>query len=619
MKTLKNKYLNCSLLALMLLVAGCSERDLNDLQQATQYKTTPEVFIDGFPGDLQYAAFGGSDVKAFDVDKEVKYAGIASMKIAVPAVNDPNGAYAGGVYFSTTGRDLSGYNCMTFWAKATKSASIDLIGFGNDLGANKYQVSLSGVAVNTNWKKFYIPIPDPSKLKMEKGMFFYSEGPENEEGYTFWIDEVKFENLGTIAHPQPQILGGVDKTTSAFNNIKITIDGLSETFNLPNGINQTVNVSPAFFEFNSSDPAVATVSETGVVSVIGGGNTVITAKMGDVDAVGSLNISSGGDFIHAPTPTLEASRVISLFSDAYTNVPVDYFNGYWQPYQTTKSADFEVNGDHVLNYTNFNFVGNGFSNPTVNASAMSHIHFDLFVPKGITGGQIKITVRDFGADGADGGNDDTNQTQTFTSLTTNAWNSLNIPIKSMAKRTKIGLIVYEIVGTSLTNFYLDNIYFYNDGSIIPAVPTVAAPNPTQPAANVLSIFSDAYTNVAGTDLNPGWGQATVVTQPTVAGNKTLLYTGLNYQGIQLGSSLNVSGKTYLHLDYYTANSSTLNVYLISTGPKEKGFALTVPSSANWTSVNIPLTTFSGVVNLSDVIQLKFDGNGNIYLDNIYFY
>ena len=35
MKTLKNKYLNCSLLALMLLVAGCSERDLNDLQQAT--------------------------------------------------------------------------------------------------------------------------------------------------------------------------------------------------------------------------------------------------------------------------------------------------------------------------------------------------------------------------------------------------------------------------------------------------------------------------------------------------------------------------------------------------------------------------------------------------------
>ena len=125
MKTLKNKYLNCSLLALALLVAGCSERDLTELQQATQYKTTPEVFIDGFPGDLQYAAFGGSDVKAFDVDKEVKYAGIASMIIAVPAVNDPNGAYAGGVYFSTTGRDLSGYNCMTFWAKATKSASID--------------------------------------------------------------------------------------------------------------------------------------------------------------------------------------------------------------------------------------------------------------------------------------------------------------------------------------------------------------------------------------------------------------------------------------------------------------------------------------------------------------
>lgn len=151
-------------------------------------------------------------MKAFDVDKEVKYAGIASMKIAVPAVNDPNGAYAGGVYFSTTGRDLSGYNCMTFWAKATKSASIDLIGFGNDLVQTNIRFRFSGVAVNTQLgRNFTFPFPTPSKLKMEKGMFFYSEGPENEEGYTFWIDEVKFENLGTIAHPQPQILGGVDK------------------------------------------------------------------------------------------------------------------------------------------------------------------------------------------------------------------------------------------------------------------------------------------------------------------------------------------------------------------------------------------------------------------------
>ncbi|MBK7097029.1 MAG: hypothetical protein IPH57_18995 [Saprospiraceae bacterium] len=40
-------------------------------------------------------------------------------------------------------------------------------------------------------------------------------------------------------------------------------------------------------------------------------------------------------------------NVSSIFSDTYTNIPVDYYNGYWQPYQTTLSADFEVNGDRI--------------------------------------------------------------------------------------------------------------------------------------------------------------------------------------------------------------------------------------------------------------------------------
>lgn len=617
MKKIIYKITGLMLLLLIIISVSCTH-NTEGLDLAT-YPTTADVFIDGFTGDLQYAAFGGSDVKAFDVDNEVTYKGTMSMKVAVPDVNDPKGAYAGGVYYSKTGRDLSGYNCLTFWVKATKSATIDVVGFGNDLGANKYQVTIAGISVNTNWKKYYIPIPDPSKLKSEKGMFFFSEGPEDGLGYTFWIDEVKFEKIGTIAHPQPQILNGIDKTSTAFISVNVAMDGFTENFNLPNGTDQVINISSSYYEFNSSNNDVATVNEKGIVSVNGSGNSLITAKLGGVDAKGSLTINSSGEFVHATTPTVNAANVISLFSDAYTNVPVDFFNGYWEPYQTTKSSDFEVNGDHVLNYTNFNFVGNGFSNPTIDASLMSHIHFDIFVPKGISGGQLKITLRDFGANGADGGNDDTNFSQTFTNLTAGAWNSFNIAIKGMANRKKLGMIIYENLSSSLTNFYADNIYFYNDGSLIPIVPTVAAPTPSRAASSVVSIFSDTYTNISGTDFNPNWGQSTIVTQPLIAGNKTLLYSGLNYQGTQFATSLNVATKTHLHLDYYTANSSSLNIYLISTGPKEKSYTLTVPSSANWTSVDIPLSAFSSVVNISDVIQFKFDGNGTVYFDNIYFY
>ena len=41
----------------------------------------------------------------------------------------------------------------------------------------------------------------------------------------------------------------------------------------------------------------------------------------------------------------------------------------------------------------------------------------------------------------------------------------------------------------------------------PSGPTTNAPDPTHLPADVISIFSDTYTDVAGTDFNPGWGQS----------------------------------------------------------------------------------------------------------------
>jgi hypothetical protein len=148
-------------------------------------------------------------------------------------------------------------------------------------------------------------------------------------------------------------------------------------------------------------------------------------------------------------------------------------------------------------------------------------------------------------------------------------------------------------------------------------PTAAAPTPTTGASNVISLFSDAYTDISNIDYNPNWGQATLVTQTPIDGNNTLKYADLNYQGTDFASNpQDVSAMTSLHLDFWTADSSALNVYLISAGPSETAFAL--PSTTgSWVSVDIPLTAFSGV-DLTNIIQLKFDGNGTIFLDNVYF-
>lgn len=108
--------------------------------------------------------------------------------------------------------------------------------------------TMTNISLGTAWTKYIIPIPDASKLLHEKGMFRYSAGSQgtNGAGYTFWIDELKFEKLGTILPLQASIMNGNNITRSTFVGVTSTITGALATFNMPNGINQSVSISPAF-------------------------------------------------------------------------------------------------------------------------------------------------------------------------------------------------------------------------------------------------------------------------------------------------------------------------------------------------------------------------------------
>lgn len=462
-----NNIKKVALLGLILFVNSSCERDLSDDATLTTYPKTSEVFIDGFSAGLGYGAFGGSNYTAFTVDKAEKYEGTASMRFDVPSVGDPRGAYAGGVFIDGTGRDLSGYDALTFWVKGSQAATLNEVGFGTDFGLNKYKVTYQNVPIDTNWKKIIIPIPDASKLTQEKGMFWYSEGAENNLGYTFWIDNVKYEKLGTIAHGVVSMMNGNNVTQTSFVGVSSTIEGVISTFNMPNGLNQSISISPSYLNFTSSNPNVASVDTSGVVTALSAGTAVITATINGVPATGSLTINCVGTFVHAPKPTLNPANVISIFSDEYTDVPVNYYNGYWQPWQTTVSNDFSVLGDNILNYTIFNFVGMEFSSPTVNASTMTHIHLDAFIPGPIAPGrQLRVIVVDFGADGAYNGGDDTRHSTTFTAstptqLVSQNWISIEIPFSAMPSllsKSHLAQIILE--GGDGSVIYVDNVYFH---------------------------------------------------------------------------------------------------------------------------------------------------------------
>ena len=467
MKNLKFIHSKITLLTGLLLVILMScERETSDQTEFATLSKTGEIFTDtpiGLGSDF-YFPYLGSKATAWSVDESEGYESYASMRFDVPNANDPEGNYAGGILrVDGSGRDLTEFDALTFWAKASQGVVIGEIGFGQDFGLNQYQVNETNISLSTNWVKYVIPIPDPSKLFDERGMFWYSAGTQNTggNGYTFWIDELKFEKLGTIGQPRPAIANGQDLVQDAFSGIDLELTGFTQTFNLGSGLNKTLNVAPSYFDFTSSDPSLAFVDQFGVISV-SSGTAVITASLGGVEAQGSMTVNAVGSFDVAPTPTRAANNVISLYSDSYTNVPVDFFNGYWEPWQTTLSSDFVVNGNTMINYTNFNFVGNQFSNPTVDATEFSKLHFNINIPEVPSNLDLLITVKDFGADQADGGGDDTIQQVFFDASDFEAgeWSTLEFSI-SLANRTNIGQIIYENVnGSSLTEFFIDNIYFY---------------------------------------------------------------------------------------------------------------------------------------------------------------
>ncbi len=331
-------------------------------------------------------------------------------------------------------------------------------------------------------------------------------------------------------------------------------------------------------------------------------------------------------------PDRSANSVKSLYSNAYTNGPVDTWSSP-RASSTTEVSFIQVAGDDVIQYRNLNFARVEFSSTPINAMDMDTLHMDIWTPDPISVGSVfKVLLIDFGANGVFNGGDDSSHEITISnsSLSSGNWISLDIPLSSFTGLSSRANLAQMVLSGTLANLYIDNVYFYGESEVPPppppaGAPTVAAPTPTDPAEEVLSIFSDSYEDVANTNFNPNWGQSGFGTagQIAITGNNTLSYPNFNYQGIDIageGNSVNVSTYQSLHLDYYSTNATALNVFLISSGGVETPVALTVPTSG-WSSIDIPLSSFAPV-NLAEVIQFKFDGGDGsttIYLDNVYFH
>ncbi len=454
-------------LLMVFLVTAC-ERSVDGLSEP-EFPANPDVFIDSFSSGLDYFPYEEAVADAFSVDTNTFFGNRgASMRFDIPNFGDPRGSFAGAIFRDENGgRNLTSFNALTFYAKASQAATLGDIGFGQDFLGNTYEVSKRNLRLTTNWQRYIIPIPDSTPLTQSRGLFWYAAGPDaNGNGYSIWIDEVKYEHIDGLAQPRPSIMNGEDVTQTSFVGSTVQVGNLSFTANLPNGQDVTVAAAPAYFNFTSSNENVATVNENGLVTVIGEGETEIRASIAGQQAVGSILIESVGQFLFPDDPPHDPSDVISIFSDAegYDDVPVDFYNGFYEPWQTTTSNDFVIDGKRFLGYENFNFVGIEFRQnvPTIDGTDMTNMSVDIFLPNEVPVGSAfrARIVNDVG------GNESSASAivrQATGQLVSGQWITLDVDISGMADRSNLGQIIFDSdEGPALQGetIWVTNIYLY---------------------------------------------------------------------------------------------------------------------------------------------------------------
>ena len=150
----------------------------------------------------------------------------------------------------------------------------------------------------------------------------------------------------------------------------------------------------------------------------------------------------------APTPTLPAEQVFSIYSDTYATT-VTRVTGSWG--QSTREEEVELTtGDKAFYYTNSNYLGWEFNGSTTIGDMTKYpkIHMDIYVAEDGTIGFTPI----WGSEAEK-------------SYTLKAgWNALDLDLATEFPGINLANIYQIKWGTMPATCYIDNVYFYGSST-----------------------------------------------------------------------------------------------------------------------------------------------------------
>ena len=328
----------------------------------------------------------------------------------------------------------------------------------NNQAPNVYAIS-SGTeiphpipSVPGSWQSLDIPVAGLTGNLSSVIQFKFDGGTAG----TIYLDNLYFWKTPVAA--------GTDATLSDLQVDGATVGGfVANTTTYTHGIPYGTSGIPQITSAPTTD-SNATKVITQATSVPGNATVVVTSQNGSVTKTYTVSYVFTGPSSAAPTPpNRNASDVISLFSNAYTNIPIDTWSAPWDD---SSYEDLQIFGNDTKKITFGNFIGVDFSTPGhhIDLTNMTHFHMDFYTETSSVIGKVFNTkISQWGGTAAEVSAGELNINDgTTPGVISGSWVSIDVPmtIGPWSNNLTRNDIAQFLITSNLNVVYVDNIYFY---------------------------------------------------------------------------------------------------------------------------------------------------------------
>lgn len=269
-------------------------------------------------------------------------------------------------------------------------------------------------------------------------------------------EEISYTVEGTEAAPDTEVPVMVKAEATTIHDTKATLT-LNANDNSDGPLTYTVTIGENSYTVTGNAGKDVTIDITGLtaetkydfsVTATDEANNVSEAKTGSFTTTTAFTLPAPA------TPTVDANKVISVLSAAYTPATTWNFGGWGQ---STVSENINVDGTPVIHLSKFNYIGlDGFSNQ-LDLSGMTHMHIDV-LPVTMEG---SLGVTPILASGSV--KENSTKVGDKTTLKLGKWNAIDMPLSDFGLdfiNNKVFQIKFDKGNNATDELYIANIYFY---------------------------------------------------------------------------------------------------------------------------------------------------------------